>query len=385
MDTQPLSQYVASRLRANLPKTELREELLALGWTEDEIEASYREAVISLGAPMPTATNRPTLTKKAGAVDVVINFFSFVLLGIVATALGTLYFQIVNHFFPDQLDATNWYSASAQADSIHSATAALLIGFPIYCLALRWWFGKFREDEGRVESKLSKWLTYLVLLAAALTMVGDAIAIVYTFLQGEITSRFFLKAFIILALAGGIFGFYFLERRKIQYHIPLSRSVFQRFGLGAALVVFVGIVLGFAASGSPLSERARNFDESRSSQLASLASCIDQYSLELGRLPETLAELRQSSQYNYCWTYFNDPETAVPFEYRVVTPTKATGAIVVGEYELCGTFTLDTSALSPASSGMGGVWDMHGTGRNCHTLQARLSQPSIAPPSNGVR
>lgn len=383
MDAQTPAEYIVSRLRTGITKSEISEELLALGWTENEIEGAYREAVVSLGAPLPQAENRPTLAKKAGAVDVAINFFSFILLGIVTTALGTLYFQVINHFFPDALDATNWYGASASTDAIHYATAALVIGFPLYYAALRLWFRKFREDEGRVESKLSKWLTYIVLLIAAVTIVGDLIALVYTLLQGEITARFFLKALVILTLSGGIFGFYYLERRKIQYRVDIPRSIFQRFGLGTAALVLIGVVLGFIVGGSPTTERERSFDETRASHLSSLASCIEQYAYSLGRLPTTLEDFRLSSQYNYCLSYLSDPETGAAYEYRVLSPARPDGSVMMGEYELCATFALESlSTRANGIYGAQGVWYEHGAGESCDTVRTRLDSdltPSTQP------
>lgn len=381
MDTQALGQYVVTRLSAGTPKQEIREELAALGWNDEEIEEAYREGVRSLGAPVPDAANRPALARKAGAVDVVINFFSFILLGIVATSLGSLYFQVINHFFPDALDASNWYLAGYRSNTIHYATAALIIGFPLYYAALRLWFRKFRDDEGRIESKLSKWLTYLVLLAAAVTIVGDLITIVYTFLQGEVTVRFFLKALVILALAGGIFGFYFLERKKIQYRADIPRSVFQRFGIGTAAAVVVGIALGFAASGSPLTERDRSLDATRAQHLSSLSSCVEQYSLNFGRLPASLEEFQNLNEYNYCLSSLRDPETGAEYDYRVVAPARTVGNVMVGEYELCATFALETEAET--TRGVNGygpdVWSVHGTGRSCDSVQARLTQPPVQP------
>ena len=382
METEHLAQYAAKRLQAGTTKSNLADELLAIGWSEEEIETAYRGAVVALGAPVPATENRPTLARKAGAVDVVINFFSFILLGIVATALGTLYFQIVNHFFPDALDATQWYFMSVSSDAIHYATAALIIGYPLYYFALRLWFRKFREDEGRVESKLSKWLTYLVLLVTAVTIVGDLIVLVYTLLQGEITARFFLKALVILGIAGGIFGFYYLERRKIQYHIPISQAVFQRFGLAVSLLVALGIVLGFVVGGSPLTERDRSFDETRANNLSSLANCIEQYAMSYNSLPKSLEDFRQSSEYNYCLSYLQDPETAAQYEYRVVTASRFEGAALVGEYELCASFALD-STLSKTQDTYGytlqGVWYEHGSGRSCDTVKTKLTPMNTVP------
>lgn len=386
MDTRGISEYALGRLRAGVTKAELKEELSALGWTEDEVEGAYRDAVVALGAPVPSEGNRATLSRKASTVDVVINFFSFILLGIVATALGTLFFQVINLVFPDALDATNWYSESAATSSIHYAIAALLIGFPLYFFAMRLWFRKFREDEGRLESKLSKWLTYLVLLVTAVTIVGDLITVVFTMLQGEITARFFLKALTILAIAGAIFGFYYLERRKIQYHADIARSTFQNFGRGVAAVVVLGIVLGFFAGGSPTMQRERTLDQTRSENLSALASCVEQYASSLGALPESLSVLRQSSQYSYCAGYMQDPETSGNYPYRIVTPSRSEGAARVGEFELCADFALASDGLSQGRYAMAPdtVWYEHGAGRSCDTVTAQLMVPSypVTPPMN---
>src|SRR3989344_4269465 len=335
MDMNNLSEYVAGRIRAGVSKAEVREELLAVGWSEEESDAAYRVGLVAYGVPVPSEGNRPALSRKSSTVDIVINFFSFILLGIVATALGTLFFQVINKYFPDALDAMSWYTEASITSTIHYSIAALVIGFPLYYFALRIWFRKFREDEGRTESRLSKWLTYLVLLIAAGTVVGDLIAVVFTLLQGEITTRFFLKALTILVIAGTIFGFYYLERRKIQYHLDIPRATFQFFGRGVTVLVVLAIVLGFFASGSPTTERNRTFDRTRAQNLSSLSTCIQNYSRSLGQLPTSLDILKRSTQFSYCAGSMQDPETKVAYSYRIVTPSRAEGAGRVGEFELC--------------------------------------------------
>lgn len=380
METEKLSQYVVDRIRAGAGKTEVKDELVTIGWTEDEAEAAFRAGVVALGAPVPTEGNRPMTTKKASTVDVVINFFSFILLGIVATALGTLYFQIINLSLPDPLDTMGYYSLASATSTIHYSIAALLIGFPLYYFAMRLWFRKFREDEGRTESKLSKWLTYLVLLVTAVTIVGDLITTLFTLLQGEITARFFLKALVILGIAGAVFGFYYLERKKIQYRTDIPRRVFQLFGRGVSAAVLIGIILGFMVGGSPTTERNRSFDETRSGHLSSLAGCIEQYASSLGALPTTLADLTMSSQYSYCESYMKDPETMLPYEYRVVTPSMTQGAARVGQFELCADFALASDTSTPRMGyGMTGVWYEHMAGRSCDTVSAQLLVPSNNP------
>lgn len=378
MDMNFLAEYVAGRVRASVSKAEIREELLAVGWSEEESDAAYRAGLVASGVPVPNEGNRPTLSRKSSTVDVVINFFSFILLGIVATALGTLFFQVINKFFPDALDAMSWYTDASITSTIHYSIAALVIGFPLYYFALRIWFSKFREDEGRTESRLSKWLTYLVLLVAAVTVVGDLIAVVFTLLQGEITARFFLKALTILVIAGIIFGFYYLERRKIQYHLDIPRRIFQFFGRGVIALVAVAVVLGFIAGGSPTTARNYAFDQTRGEHLSTLSSCIENYAQTLGQLPPSLADLRQSSQFNYCSSYMQDPETGAAYSYRVVTTSRMEGAAQVGEFELCATFALasqTSTARMPVYNGSP-IWNEHTAGKNCDTVKTQLLLPN---------
>lgn len=380
MDTNTLSQYAAGRVKAGVSKTEIKEELLSVGWSEDEADAAYRDGVIALGAPVPHEGNRPTLARKSSTVDIVVNFFSFILLGIVAVALGTLYFRVIDKFFPDPLDAMNWYGEAAATSAIHYAIAALLIGFPLYYIAMRIWFRKFREDEGRAESNLSRWLTYLVLLVASVTIVGDLITVVFTFLQGEISARFFLKALTILVIAGGIFGFYFLERKKIQYKKDVPRAIFRNFGTAVTALVALGIISGFFAGGSPETTRQRTFDAERENDLSALSSCIEGYARDLGQLPASLNDLRKSSQYAYCADFMRDPETGDEYGYRVVAASRAQGAGRIGEFELCATFSLPSSGSAGMNSypdGNGAIWNEHAAGAECDSVVTQLG--TIAP------
>ncbi len=61
------------------------------------------------------------------------------------------------------------------------------------------------EDAGRRRSLVRKWLTYVALFVAALVFFGDAVAVIYSFLQGEATLRFLLKALTVACVAGAVF------------------------------------------------------------------------------------------------------------------------------------------------------------------------------------
>ncbi|MEI7750106.1 MAG: DUF5671 domain-containing protein [Candidatus Moraniibacteriota bacterium] len=380
MDTNTLAEYVAKRVNVGAPKAEIREELLAVGWSEEEADSAYRDGVVLLGAPVPSQGHRPTTGKKSSTVDIIVNLFSFILLGNVAVSLGVLYFQIINRYLPDPLVAVSFYDEQSSSSAIHYSIAALLIGFPLYYLTMRIWFRKFRENEGRTESRLSKWLTYIVLLVASVTVVGDLITLVFTFLQGEVTFRFFLKAFIILAIAAAIFGFYFFERRKIQYRKDIPVTVFRTFGITVSVFVAFGVVLGLFAGGSPEVTRSRTFDNQRAENLRSLSQCIGTYANNYGAIPVSLTELNRAGDSAHCSNYESDPETKQTYEYRVVTPSRQQGVVKVGEYELCATFALESEgAVANGYGTVDDVWSKHASGHSCDAVTAQLGELAPTP------
>lgn len=382
-----LHTYTVSELKSGKSTDAVRANLLAVGWSQDEANQALAEALIATGVPTPERGHR--VGALSSTVEVVLNFFSFILLGIVATALGTLYYQIINYFFPDPLLIRYGYTDNSSS-AMHYSIAALVVAFPLYASSVRLWFKRFREDEDKVESKLTKWLTYLVLLITAVTIVGDLIVTVYYFLQGEVSARFFFKALTILVIAGSIFGFYFLERKKIQYKNPITRQTFRSIGTGVTALVLVGVILGFSVSGSPKTERMRGLDAQRSSDLSSIANCVSGFSYERKRLPESLAELGKSSNFSYCMSNTSDPETGVPYSYRVTTPIQKVGTVTEGEFELCATFALPASGDMKGGTGASlpldpyavtSKWSTHGAGLECDTETVVLDRGDTSIPT----
>jgi hypothetical protein len=384
MEPTNLQSYIEDKIRAGATKDYIKEQVLAVGWTDDDFDKSYADALMAIGVPTPAIT-RGNYAKRASVGDIVLNFFSFILLGIAVSAVGVLYYKVIDVFFPDSLDSNGYssYYYTSISSTIHYAISALVVSFPLYYIAVRMWFKKFKEDEAKIESKITKWLTYLVLLATAVTIVGDLITVIFELLQGEITIRFILKAIVILILAGTVFAFYFLERKKIQNRVDIPKRVFIVFGYVFSVFILLGIVLGFMASGGPNTERARRFDQERSQDLSQISSCIDRYVKGVKRFPSSLVELKTYQGTANC-TEIYDPETNVPYEYRITESLtsqaypQAYGSVQLGEIELCANFTLstltdkapyDTDELGGGFYYGDNSFDQHGAGRTCFERQ----------------
>jgi hypothetical protein len=364
--------FVVEQVRGGVNKKTIKEQLLSVGWSEEDADAAYAQALRETGIPIPEGVSSKGFTKKATTLEVVMNLFSFILLGVISFSLGRLYFEIIDKYFPDVIadnvskSHTASYASQVSTDAVHYAIAALIVAFPLFFFVIQRWFQSFRNEEGKVESKLTKWVTYLVLLVASVTIVGSLIAALFSFLQGELSLRFFFKTLTVLVISGGVFGFYFLERKKVQYQSDIAPKIFQSYGLGVLAIILIGIILGFLAAGSPQMERMRTLDEKRSSDLSSLSSCISTYASRYKELPKNLSDLTSSSLCNF--SSFIDPETQEEYEYRILSESEDLGTTRRGSYELCANFSLasdDTIQTRRYSSTS--IWYDHETGRSCDT------------------
>ena len=244
-----------------------------------------------------------------------LNIFTFYLSVI---SFITLYIQYISALFPDPL---NFYFTS-MANSVRLSTSILVIAIPVYILT-SWLLGKdLAENPKRRELKLRKWLTYFTLFISAVTIIIDLIMFVFSFLSGELTIQFFLKVFVVLLVAGAVFGYYVwdLRRKKIKSKTPKTLAWVLSF------VVLASIVLGFFIIGTPAEQRDRRFDEERVGDLRVLQSQIINYWIQKEALPAELDDLKDSIS---GFVPPEDPATDLPYEYYV------TGDLT---FELCATF-----------------------------------------------
>lgn len=388
MEQTSLETYVSGKIKSGEEPDAIKRNLLMAGWSESDTKEVLARALVANGVPSPSSGVTLSKGKTSSTVEVVLHFFSFIVLGIIATAFGILYYQIINAYFPDPLTLSYGSSYNPSLSAMHYAMAALFIGFPFYVFVVKMWFVGFLAQEDKTESKISKWLTYLVLLIAALALLGDLIASIFYLLEGEITTRFFLKALTIFVVAGGIFGFYFFERKAVQFKAPIPPQLFKTFlGVASALVA-IGIVLGFVVGGSPVTERLRGLDQQRANDLSSISGCVSSFAREHKRLPGSFDEIAKSSDYAYCLNSTSDPVSGVPYVYTVTEASVQKGDVTEGTFELCATFDLSTEEKEtlPKNSYMDieTKWSVHPAGYSCDTATVILESPMVTIPSKGV-
>ncbi|MBM3257306.1 MAG: hypothetical protein FJY98_03170 [Candidatus Liptonbacteria bacterium] len=293
----------------------------------------------------------------------------FLHLGVVATLyfaagnLISLLFDIINIAFPDRLSrVTDFYSSG-----IRFALASLIIIFPLYLYLNRYLARDMDRSPEKRDLGIRKWLFYFTLFLAGAIVAGDLVAVLNTFLRGEITVRFILKALTVLLVAGSVFWYYLKELRSAT-----PGSLTRVWNIGSGVVVLAAVIGGFMVSGSPMRARDLRFDEQRVGDLQNIQWQVVNYWQTKGKLPASLAELKDPIG---GYEAPRDPLTDAAYEYSVK-----------GErvFSLCATFALPTrtdafgKSISESYYGpsTGDNWQ-HEEGRTCFD---RTIDPERYPP-----
>ena len=252
--------------------------------------------------------------------DFFLNLFSMIALYVSATSFATLIFQYINNIFPDPLEYI-----SVNSGAIRFAIASLVILFPAYIWSVLFMQKDYQRNPERKEVAIRKWLIYFTLFATSLIVIGDFVALLMKFLEGELTIRFFLKIITIIFVAGIVFGYYLwdLKQRK-------DRGVAKTFVYVICTLVTIAIVASFFVIGSPAEQRRRLFDEERVSDMQFLQSEIIFFWQAKDRLPESLNEIENDVRGVVAPV---DPLTGDAYRYRVLSDLL---------FELCAMFDTES-------------------------------------------
>jgi hypothetical protein len=311
-----------------------------------------------------------THSSRSTPKDVFMHLLATIMLYLSVFAIISLFFSCINVFFPDLL---SFYYAG-ELDTIRLAVSILVIAFPVYLITMVLIGRSIATEPGKSEISARKWLTYLTIFLAALMIIIDLITLLYNFLNGELSIRFFLKVLVVLIVAAAVFGYYLWDiRRDIALHSSKSRVIAWSV-LGA---VALSVALSFFVAGSPWYQRDVRFDAQRVNDLQNIQSEIVQFWIQKEKLPANLDALTNSIS---GFRASVDPETKTAYEY-VVKGSRA--------FSLCAEFKTkspvqdirgkEISATSPANS-YEQNWN-HEAGHVCfeRTIDPELYQKNVVP------
>jgi len=232
--------------------------------------------------------------------------------------LLVLLFGVINLAFPDATDGP--WDIERASSGIRVAFAMVIVFFPTYLTLTRLVNNNRRQETGGQYLSLTKWLIYLSLLVGGAVLLGDLVAVIITFLEGEITTRFILKTLVVLVIIGCAFVYYLKDAKGYWVENEKKSTV---FGMIASLVVAASLVIGFIYTEKPSEVRERKLDDQQISDLQDIQFYIEDYYRVNNALPSTLNELYGGLPIPAA------PEGRADYEYLVGDETS---------YALCATF-----------------------------------------------
>lgn len=277
-----------------------------------------------------------------------------------ATSLILLFHQYIDALLPDRAVVYG----DPYSGPIRFAFASLIVMFPLFVWFMRILHKDIRTNPEKKEIWVRRWMVFLTIFLAGLTMAIDVIATIYVYLQGDLSVRFVLKALAILLVLGSGF-WYFLEELKGTWERKAKLS------MGIAAVVSAAVLISLGASffiiGSPQTARLAKLDQQRLSDLQNIQWQVVSFWQQKEKLPASMADLEDPLS---GFVAPKDPETGEAYVYKA------------GEgmsFSLCATFSLESSDASDMT--MPALPDdqnwKHGKGEACFE---RVIDPDRYPP-----
>lgn len=237
-----------------------------------------------------------------------------------------LIFGIINLRFPDA--AEGYWQIEQAGSSVRLGIAMVVVFFPAYLGFTRVVNKMRRQNTEQTYLPLTRWLIYLSLLVSGLILLGDLVVVINTFLEGEITVRFILKALAVLVVIGSAFYYYLLDA-KDYWLTHEQQSVWC--GVGAGLLVAAVVGVGFMHIETPAEVRERRLDEKQLTDLQDIQWRIYNHLEVQQELPADLAIIQAGAPLPVA-----APERT-PYRYEVTD----TG------FALCATFAYPSAVGDP--------------------------------------
>src|SRR3989344_3778477 len=188
---------------------------------------------------------------KTTAKDFFLNLGVIAVLYTVIFTLLNLLFTIIDAAYPP---ITNYYYGSTA--SISWPVSIIIIFFPILIVLMWIMEREFIAAPERKNLPIRKWLSYITLFIAGVTLAADLVTVLYYFIDGQaLTLGFLLKVLSVLVVSFCVFLYYISDIRD-----RLTSGSRKIWRIIASLVVIGSIVWGFSVLGSPFTQRQMKYD-----------------------------------------------------------------------------------------------------------------------------
>lgn len=282
--------------------------------------------------------NNSTMESKTKALDVFAYIGIFISLIVSVTNIIQILFAAIERKFTDVLEVGQY--VDVYGSDMRMAIATLIVAFPVYIALSMYVSRDIKKFLYKRDLFIRKLFIYVTFFVTALSLLGSLIATIYTYLGGELTVRFGLKALTVFVVALAVGGYYLYALRR---DYTKKTSLPYVFALVSSLLVILSLVWSISIIGTPSEMRMKRIDDTRLSDISRIQNEIYNHFQTTDKLPTTLSELDDAFQ---GYTVPNDPITGEAYEYRVIQQPVVRNNIQLNRkelitpatFELCATF-----------------------------------------------
>lgn len=232
--------------------------------------------------------------------------------------LLVLIFGLVNLVFPDTSEG--YYALESATSGIKLGLAMVLVFAPTYFFLTRRVNKIRRQSPSNTYLTLTKWLLYLSLLVGVGALLIDFVTVIMSFLDGELTTRFILKAAAVLLVIGAASYYYLLDAKGYWLKNEMKSVV---YGIIAAIFAVIIVGYGFTKIETPEVAREVKIDNRIVVDLQDMQWRIEEFERANEQLPQSIADI-----------YGTFPVPVAP-EGRTAYMYEVSGDM---SYKLCGDF-----------------------------------------------
>jgi hypothetical protein len=247
-------------------------------------------------------------------------------------------FTAIERKFTDVLEMGQY--VDIYGSDMRMAIATLIVAFPVY-LALSMYVSRdIKKFLYKRDLLIRKIFIYTTLFATAVTLLGSLVATIYTYLGGELTLRFELKALAVFVIAAAVGGYYLYALRR---DYTKETNVPNVIAVLSALFVIASLVWSISIIGTPAEMRLKRIDDTRLSDISRVQQEIFNHFQTTDKLPTSLTELDDAFQ---GYVVPKDPITGEVYKYRVIQQPVVRNNVALNRkelttpaiFEICATF-----------------------------------------------
>jgi len=195
-----LAAFVRDALIAGKDRKAIAAAMEQAGWNPSEVDDAlnaWSDADFTPPVPRP----RPFVSAR----DAFFYGLMFIALAITAWHLCWLMFELIDRWLPDVGNGNRSYYS---AETVRWSMSMLIVFFPLFFYLNNRAVKATLNDPAKRRSSVRRWFGFTTLFIAAITLLGDLVYVIFSLLNGDLTTRSLAKALVIAVVAGVIFLYF---------------------------------------------------------------------------------------------------------------------------------------------------------------------------------